>query len=323
MSTVVKILRGADVRSTIDMDACIRACERAFAAYSTGGAELPAVIHLDVPESEGEIHVKGGHLHGFPYYAVKVSSGFYAQDPPAIDGLVLVFDAVGGAPAAFLLDGGYLTDLRTGAAGGVAAGHLAPADVRAVAVIGTGIQSRMQIEALKVVRPRFDEVRVWGRSSQHAEHAARDLRTMLGSATSVDVAPDVEEAVRDADVIITCTASREPLVRSAWIGAGAHVTAVGSDGPGKQELDPELLRRADMLVADSVDQCARLGELQHAKDQSERALELGLICAGRAQGRTAEEQLTVCDLTGLGVQDVAAANEVMARAGGRGDEVEL
>jgi ornithine cyclodeaminase/alanine dehydrogenase-like protein (mu-crystallin family) len=323
MSTVVRILREADVRSTIDMGACIRACERAFAAYSTGRAELPAVIHLDVPESEGEIHVKAGHLHGFPRYAVKVSSGFYAQDPPAIDGLVLVFDAGDGAPAAFLLDAGYLTDLRTGAAGGVAAEHLAPADVRIVAVIGTGIQSRMQIEALKIVRPRFDEVRVWGRSLQHAEHAAEDLRTMLGAATSVDVAPDVEGAVRGADLIITATASREPLVRSAWIGAGAHVTAVGSDGPGKQELDPELLRRADVLVVDSRGQCARLGELQHATDQSERALELGLICAGRAQGRTSEEQLTVCDLTGLGVQDVAAANEVMARAGDRGDAVEL
>jgi ornithine cyclodeaminase/alanine dehydrogenase-like protein (mu-crystallin family) len=323
MSTVVRILREADVRRAIDMAACIRACERAFAAYSTGEAELPGVIHLDVPESEGEIHIKAGHLHGFASYAVKVSSGFYGQDPPAIDGLVLVFDASDGAPTAFLLDGGYLTDLRTGAAGGVAAAHLAPVDVRTVAVVGTGIQARMQVEALNAVRPGFDEVRVWGRNPQHAEHAARDLRTMLGPGCSIDVASGLGEAVRGADVIITCTAAREPLVRSTWVRAGAHVTAVGSDGPGKQELDPELLRRADVLVVDSVDQCVRLGELQHAADQSGRAQELGLICAGRMPGRTSKEQLTVCDLTGLGVQDVAAANEVMAGAGGRGDVVEL
>ena len=122
----VRILRADDVRASLDMRACIDACEQAFVAYSSGGAELPGVIHLDVPEARGEIHVKAGHLHGAPYYAVKAASGFYDLEPPAIDGLVIVFDARDGSPAALLLDGGCLTDLRTGAAGGVAARHLAP-----------------------------------------------------------------------------------------------------------------------------------------------------------------------------------------------------
>ena len=127
------------------MRGCIEACEKAFIAYSSGSAELPAVIHLDVPESKGEIHVKAGHLHGALYYAVKAASGFYGVEPPVIDGLVMVFDARDGSPAAFLVDGGYLTDLRTGAAGGVAARHLAPEHVERVAVIGTGAQARCQI----------------------------------------------------------------------------------------------------------------------------------------------------------------------------------
>jgi ornithine cyclodeaminase len=308
--TTVRILREDDVRAALPMSACIEAVEAAFIAYSGGDAELPAVIHLDVPEARGEIHVKAGHIHGAPSYAVKVASGFYAADPPAIDGLVLVFDAATGAPVAFLLDGGYVTDTRTGAAGGVAARWLAPDDVAVVAVIGTGMQARRQVEAVRCVRG-VGAVRVWGRNADRAAAAAADV--------GGTVAASVQEAVDSADVVITCTAATEPLVRADWIAPGTHITAVGSDAGGKQELDPELLRRADVLVVDSLDQCRRLGELQHALDVADRAVELGALCADKAVGRTSQTQLTVCDLTGVGVQDVAAANAVLANAGDAGE----
>jgi len=319
----VRIFRAHDVRAAIDMRACIEACEQAFVAYSSGRAELPGVIHLDVPEARGEVHIKAGHLHGAPYYAVKTASGFYDREPPAIDGLVMVFDARDGSPAAFLLDGGYLTDLRTGAAGGVAARHLAPRRVERVAVIGTGAQARHQVDALAEVRPDFSEVRIWGRNRDHAARAVEAVQGRRGDRCAVKYLPSVRAAVEGAEVVITCTAAREPLVEAAWLAPGAHVTAVGSDGPGKQELDPEILRRADLLAVDSRDQCAALGELQHAPDQRERAAELGTICAGEASGRIDEAQLTVCDLTGVGVQDVAAANAVMAALGDRGDTFEI
>jgi ornithine cyclodeaminase len=308
--TTVRVLREADVRAALPMAACIDAVEGAFVAYSSGEAELPSVIHLDVPEARGEIHVKAGHIHGAPAYAVKVASGFYAADPPAIDGLVIVFDAETGAPIAFLLDGGYVTDTRTGAAGGVAARWLAPEHATVVGVVGTGIQARRQVEALRCVRD-VTEVRVWGRDADRASAAASDVGGVI--------APSVREAVDAADVVITCTASTEPVVRAEWIAPGTHITAVGSDGAGKQELDPELLRRADVLVVDSLDQCRRLGELQHALDVADRAVELGSVCAGTSPGRTTSTQLTVCDLTGVGVQDVAAANAVLANAGDAGE----
>jgi ornithine cyclodeaminase len=308
--TTVRLLREADVRAALPMAACIEAVEGALGAYSGGEAELPSVIHLDVPEARGEIHVKAGHIHGAPAYAVKVASGFYAADPPAIDGLVVVFDAATGAPVAFLLDGGYVTDTRTGAAGGVAARWLAPEHATVVGVVGTGIQARRQVEALRCVRD-VTEVRVWGRDADRASAAASDVGGVI--------APTVREAVDAADVVITCTASTEPLVRAEWIAPGTHITAVGSDGAGKQELDPELLRRADVLVVDSLDQCRRLGELQHALDVADRAVELGTVCAGTSPGRTSSTQLTVCDLTGVGVQDVAAANAVLANAGDSGE----
>jgi ornithine cyclodeaminase/alanine dehydrogenase-like protein (mu-crystallin family) len=301
----VRVLRAEDVRAALPMAVCVDAVEAAFVAYTAGRAELPGVIHLDVPEANGEIHVKAGHLHDAPTYAVKVASGFYAESPPSIDGMVLVFDAGTGEPVAMLLDGGLLTDVRTGAAGGVAARWLAPERVDTVAVIGTGIQARRQIEALRCVR-NVGEVRVWGRDAERAARAAADV----GGAA----AGSIREAVEGADVVVTCTASREPLVRADWVRDGAHITAVGSDGVGKHELDPELLRRADVLAVDSLEQCLRLGELQHASDVADRAIELGAICAGTAAGRTNEGQLTVADLTGVGVQDVAAANAVLANA---------
>ena len=299
----VRILREADVRAALPMVACIDAVQAAFVASTAGEAEVPEVIHLFVPEAEGEIHIKAGHLHGARTYAVKMSSGFYGAGSPAYDGMVVVFDARTGAPVAFLLDHGFITDQRTGAAGGVAARWLAPELVETVAVIGTGLQARKQVEALRAVRTVAGEIRVWGRDASRAEAAARDVGGV--------VAPTVADATRDADVIVTCTASREPLLSFDHVRAGALVVAVGSDGPGKQELDPELLHAADVLAVDSRAQCLRLGELQHAPELADRAVEIGAICAGDAPGRTDERQLVVCDLTGLGVQDVAAANAVL------------
>jgi ornithine cyclodeaminase len=317
----VRILGESDVRAALDMAGCIEACREAFASYSAGRAELPGVIHLDVPEARGEIHVKAGHLHGAPYYALKAASGFYARDPAAIDGLVIVFDARDGSPAAILLDHGFVTDQRTGAAGGVAAGALAPERVETVAVLGTGIQARKQIEALRVVRPDLRAVRIWGRDADHARRCADDVAASLPDGGDVSTASSVREAVDGAQIVVTCTASRQPILEAGWLAEGAHVTALGSDGEGKQELDPEILRRASVLAVDSRSQCAVLGELQHAKDQSSRAVELGALVSGQASGRTGDDQLTVCDLTGLGVQDVAAANVVMARVGEAGGTI--
>ncbi len=313
----VLLLREPEVRAALDMPSLIEVMGRAFDAYSTGRAELPNVIHLDVPEAGGEIHVKAGHLHGAARYAVKVSSGFSSTDPPSIDGLVMVFDASTGALAALLLDGGYVTDARTGAAGGLAASFLARERVGTVGVLGTGLQARHQLDALAAVRS-FDHVRVWGRNADHARTCVEDLRDRSLPAADIEAVPTPRDAVVGSDVVITCTASTGPLVGAEWLRPGMHVTAVGSDGPSKRELEVDVLLHADLVVVDSRDQCVRLGELHHAVDagvvKAEDAVELGDIAGGRAEGRTSDDQLTVCDLTGVGVQDVAAAALVLERA---------
>jgi ornithine cyclodeaminase len=322
-----RVVEPAEIRAALDMASCIEACETAFRAYSKGRAALPGVIHLDVPEREGEVHIKAGYLHGSRHFTLKVASGFpgnAGRGMPTSDGLLVVFDAETGAPLALLLDHGFVTDLRTGAAGGVAARLLAPERVTTVAVIGTGAQARYQLDALALVRPGFGRVRVWGRSADHARACVDSLRGRPGLPPGCEyaVASTVREAVAGAEVVVTCTASRAPLLEAAWLAEGAHVTAVGADSPEKQELQPQVLARADVLAVDSRDQCSRLGELRHALAggfvTAPKAVELGEIVAGARPGRTAPHQLTVCDLTGVGVQDAAAAALVVERvlAGG-------
>jgi ornithine cyclodeaminase len=334
MGRAVLLLREAEIRRLLDPAACIEAVEKAFAAYATGGASLPAVINLEVPENRGEIHVKAGHLHGGSHYAIKIASGFYDNPRhglPQNDGMVLVFDARTGVPAALLLDNGFITEQRTGAAGAVAARHLARADARVVAVIGTGNQARYQIDALALVR-RFAEVRIYGRNPEKTRACVADLRSRTGlpAGCRFAAAGTVREAVEGADLVITVTSSREPLLQAAWLSPGTHITAVGSDGPDKQELHPDVLARADRIVADSKAQCLRLGEIHHAVasgaiDEARVDAELGEIVAGRKPGRRSASEITVCDLTGVGVQDVAAAAVVIerARAAGLGERLAI
>jgi ornithine cyclodeaminase len=333
MSREVLVLRQAEIRELLDPVALIAAMEQAFSAYSTGQAELPPVIHLDVPEHRGEIHVKAGHVRGGAFYAVKVVSGFLGNPElglPANDGMVVVFDAKTGAPAAFLLDHGFITDSRTGAAGAVAAKYLARKKIATVAVIGTGGQARLQVEMLARVR-EFHEVRVWGRDHGKSWACADDLGKCRSiSACNFAVAESVQSAVERADIVVTTTASREPLLRAEWLKPGVTVIAVGSDAPDKQELDVDVLARADKIVADSLAQCLRLGEIHHAVEhgaipKEKVHAELGEITAGLKPGRTSDDEVIVCDLTGVGVQDVAAASLVMegAKAAGRGEKIKL
>jgi ornithine cyclodeaminase len=333
MEREVLVLREAEIRELLDPAACIAAVENAFSAYAQGRAELPAVINLEVPERQGEVHVKAGHLRGASDFAVKIAYGFPGNAELGVstgNGLVLAFDARTGAPSALLLDNGYITDLRTAAAGAVAAKHLARQKPRTVAVLGTGVQARFQPRTLALVCS-FEELRIWGRSPQKAQKCAAELRQCewLGHC-KVEAAEDVRQAVEGADIVITVTASREPILRAEWIRPGTLIVAAGSDGPDKQELHTGVLASADRIVADSLPQCLRLGEIHHAVEQGAIAkekvtAELGEITSGMKPGRQSEDEVIVCDLTGVGVQDVAAASLVLerARAAKRGQSLGL
>jgi ornithine cyclodeaminase len=314
------VVHAPEIRRLLDPAACIAAVERAFTDYAQGRAELPGVIHLDVPPVGGEIHVKAGYVHGGRWWAVKIASGFpgnAALGLPPNGGMVLAFAARTGEPAAILLDDGYITDLRTAAAGAVAARHLARQSIDVVAVVGTGAQARLQPRLLAQVRA-FREVRVWGRRREGAELCAAELgEGALPSGARARAVSSVREAVEGADIVFTVTASRTPLVRAEWLAAGSLVVAVGADGADKQELEVGVLAGADRVVADSLPQCRRIGEIHHAVEagvlDESRVTELGYVTAGLTPGRERDHERIVCDLTGVGVQDVAAAGVVLER----------
>lgn len=291
------------------------AVEAAFAALGRGEVTMPPVLHLDLPERNAEMDVKTAYVRGLPAFALKVSTGFFDNPKrglPSLSGMMALISAETGRVEAVLLDNGYLTDVRTALAGAIAADRLARADSKVAGVVGTGLQARLQLEALRLVRG-IERALVWGRDPGKAEALAAEMAIKLG--LPVATAP-IERVVREADVLVTTTASREPLVRAAWLHPGLHVTAMGSDAPGKQELEPEVLARADRVVVDRRAQAERLGELRAALAtgaiRPDRMVdELGEIVAGIKPGRGSPTEITVCDLTGTGAQDTAIALHAM------------
>jgi ornithine cyclodeaminase len=305
----------------------VRAVREAFQADGEGRTAVPAVINLPVPGTRGEFHVKTAWVAGVPLIAVKVASGFY--DNPALglptgSGLMALFDAATGMPLGLLFDNGFLTDIRTGAAGAVAADCLARRDVDSVGVIGSGVQARFQIACLREVRP-IRRIIAWSIDAPGLESYCREMRDTCGFEAVAAAGP--EEVCRQADVLVTATPSTSPMIRAEWLRPGQHVTALGSDSPGKQELEAACLVRADRLVVDRLSQCARFGELSHALSaglmrEEDVWAQLGEVVAGVRPGRTDDGQITICDLTGVGFQDTAIAAFAWSRARENGLAVE-
>ena len=306
---MIPIVEEPSLRSVVTPERAVAAMREAFAADGNGRTHVPPVINLDVPEARGEFHIKTARIAGVPHIAVKVASGFYdnpAKGLPSGSGLMAVFDAQTGLPAALLLDNGFLTDIRTGAAGAIAADYLARKSIATVGVIGSGIQARFQVQCLRVVRP-FTRIVAWSPTREHLEAYSSRMRA---EGFDVEAASSARDVCRAADVLITATPSREPFVRCEWLRPGTHVTALGSDSPGKQELDADCLLRADLVVCDRLSQCAAFGELSHAQGSAVHA-QLGEIVAGKKPGRTTDEQITIADLTGVGFQDTAIASAAL------------
>ena len=295
------------------------AVAQAFTWLATGRAEMPPVMHIEVDGGRGDVDIKSAYIAGESRFAIKIASGFFGntqQGLPTGSGLMVVLSAETGFCEAILLDKGYLTDLRTGLAGAVAAQHLAPKHLETVGVVGSGVQARFQIEALRLVR-NFERLLVFARDPDRLATYRDDLAAILGPTIEVEIASSLKDLVRASGCVVTTTPSREPLLRPEWLHPGLHITAMGSDLPGKQELAADVVRHADLVACDVKTQAIRLGELQHAPTEVERAVELGEMTCGRHPGRTDAEAITVCDLTGVGAQDTAIALFALETLGAR------
>lgn len=311
----IRILTEAELRAAVGLDlSTVDVVERAFAALAGGEVVMPPILSMDLPAANGEVDVKTAYLPGFDGFAIKVSPGFFDNPKlglPSLNGLMILFSATTGLVQALFLDNGYLTDIRTAAAGAVAARHLAPSNVQTAGVIGTGVQARLQMQAAHLVRP-FERLLVWGRDGAKAQACAEDLAALMG----IEVLPvsDPAHLVAQSQLVVTTTPARTPVLRAEWLHPGLHITAMGSDQHGKNEIDPKALAAADLYVADRVSQTELMGELRSAQEaglwQGGIPAELGQVITGDAPGRRSDDDITIADLTGTGAQDTAIASHV-------------
>ncbi len=315
MAHEIKIVSESELRDVVKLDiSAVDVIEQAFVALTSGRVVMPPILSMDLQDVNGEVDVKTAYIPGVDGFAIKVSPGFFDNPKlglPSLNGLMILFSSKTGMVEAVFLDNGYLTNIRTAAAGAVAARHLAPKIVDVAGAIGAGVQARLQLKAAHLVRP-FKRALIWSPDAALNEECVNWLRGEID--VEIAIAKNAEALVRDCQLVVTTTPAREPVLKAEWLHPGLHVTCMGSDQSGKNEIDPAALKAADAYICDNVDQCKTSGELEAALaaglwDKGTPA-ELGEIITGKFTGRQSHEDVTICDLTGTGAQDTAIATHV-------------
>jgi ornithine cyclodeaminase len=309
----MKILDLEQIKTLLESTDIIPAIEVGFKAYSLGNAVIPPIAEMLFDAPPGDVHIKYGYLRDDDFYVIKIASGFY--DNPELglsssNGMMLLFSQKTGQIKCILLDEGYLTNIRTAAAGAVAAKYLAPKNVGRIGIIGAGIQGKLQLRYLKTITNCMDVI-VWGISENELNLYKNEMEPL---GYTIETTTSIVKIAYSCNLIVTVTPSKRPLLKADDIQTGTHITAVGSDTPEKQELESEILKKADVVVADSISQCLQRGEIFHSirnnHIQQEKLVELGNIISGKNAGRTSDNQITIADLTGVAVQDIQISKAV-------------
>jgi ornithine cyclodeaminase len=307
------ILNSDEIKNCVKFEkVLIPIIEEAFTSLSLGKTVMPPIMRIDIEKYHGESDIKASYIDGLDSFAVKVASGFFNNPKlglPSSNGLMILLDSKTGVIKSILLDKGYLTDVRTAIAGAIASKYLSNPDSSTVAIIGAGIQARMQLEALTLVRD-IKNVKVWSRELNKTNEFIKNLSKNLD--LNFQAMESTEEVVKNADILITTTPSKKPLIQYSSLPKGIHITAMGSDAEEKNELDPNIIKNCNAYVPDNQAQTSILGELNHAIrmgliNKENKFNDLGKIILNPKLGRINQEDITVADLTGTGVQDTAIA----------------
>lgn len=320
MSNQIIVLNEKEIRACVSMDQeALEAVAEGFSALAQGKVTVPPIMRIDVPDKHGEVDVKTAYIHGLDSFAIKIAAGFINNRQlglPTGSGLMVLISAETGNPKAILLDNGYLTDVRTGLAGALAAQYLAKTQIDTAGVIGSGMQARYQMRSLKLVRD-FSRLLVYGIIPKEVDQYVAEMAEELGiEVIQVDSA---ERVVRESEIVVTTTPARQPYLKANWLHPGLHITCMGSDAEDKQELYADVFVHVDRIVCDKRTQVFRLGELHHALEagfitDENSVAEIGEIITGQKPGRQSDDEITICDLTGVGVQDTQIARYAYAQA---------
>ncbi len=294
----------------------IKEIEEGFVEFSKGNVVVPPVGEMLFKDPPGDVHIKYGYIKNDLFYVIKIASGFYENinlGLPSYSGLMLLFAQTTGELLCILLDEGHLTNIRTAAAGAVAAKYLAPKKVKRIGIFGTGVQARLQLEYLQSII-KCEDVIVWGRNEKKLALYKEEMETF---GFNVETTLNTEDVTSTCNFIVTCTPSTIPLINLDQVMKGTHITAVGSDTPEKQELDAKILQKADRVVVDSISQVLSRGESFHAMEDGlitkDDLIELGNMIQEEKLQRTSDDEITVADLTGVAVQDLQIAKAVWGK----------
>jgi ornithine cyclodeaminase len=310
-------LNKTEIMELFSFEKAVSLIQNAYIASSNGNVQTAEVVHLGFPKSNGDCHIKSGHIADTASYVIKIASGFYDNPSKGLassNGMMLAFSATTGETVAILRDEGWLTDMRTAIGGALATRALACTSASKVLLIGTGIQAKMQAKCLvKLMPERGLTFRVWGRNSTAARNTAAELSKQ---GLEIKVVSTLQKEVSTADIIITTTPSTTPLFANDLVRRGTHVTAIGADSPGKQELPTGLVTSASLRVCDIARQSLEHGEFQTAGklEPSLDVTELGHILSGAHSGRYSDNEITVADLTGIAAQDIAITQAIIDAA---------
>ena len=307
------VLNSSEIKKCVQLNGqLIPIIEDAFKSLALGKTTMPPILRLDIEKYHGESDVKAAYIDGLDSYAIKVASGFFNNPNlglPSSNGLMILLDSKTGMLKSVLLDKGYLTDIRTAIAGAIAAKHLSNPESSNVGIIGAGIQAKMQLEALLLVR-NIKTAYIWSRDSKKTNKFVQNIKDKINIKIIACESP--EQTVNLSEILITCTPSKSPIIKSEWLKKGLHITAMGSDAEMKNELDPKIIKDCDYYIPDSQSQTSILGELNHAikaglVSAEKKYNELGSVIINSNLGRRNINDVTVADLTGTGVQDTAIA----------------
>ena len=301
------------IKKVVEYIDVLGAVEEGFVAYSEGKVVVPPVGEMIFENPPGDVHIKYGYIRDDDYYVIKIASGFY--DNPELglmtgNGMMLLFSQKNGELVSILLDEAYLTEIRTAAAGAIAAKYLAPENIDCIGIYGTGSQGKLQLEYLKFVTECRDVI-AWDLFFDKLDAYKNEMKQ---HGFKVKTTLNSEEVSENCNLIVMATPAKSPIIFADHIKKGTHITAMGSDTPEKQEVDPEILNMADIIVADSIKQCQLRGEIYQAKKAGkqieEKIVELGNVIKNPDIHRTSEEQITIADLTGVAVQDIQITKAV-------------
>ena len=311
----VLLLGRREIEELLSMGETLKAVEHAFRLEAEGKTIMPPKLYLDLPEYHGDFRAMPAYIDGSVGFKwVSVCPNNREQGLPSVMATIILCDPNTGCPLA-IMDGTYITAMRTGAAGGVAVKYLAKRGSSVIGLIGAGMQAKTQLLAISEVLPRIEEVKVFDQHRDASLRYVEDMRAKLN--INICLVETVEEAT-EADIVVTTTPSRKPVVRNHYIRLGTHINAIGADAKGKQELEADLLRGGKVIV-DNIDQASHSGEINVPLSENLLKIEdiygtLGEVVTNTKKGREKDEDITVFDSTGLAIQDIICARLVYEKA---------